>query len=215
MKNILRILLPAMLLVAFSVQAQTLKIATVDLGKVFTNFYKTKLAQADLDDRKNQIFKDENGMNEELIKGQTDWKALVAASADQSLSQDERDKKKQAADAKLKDLQDKQAALDQYIRINRQNLADQFQRMRDKLLAEIRETVNAKAKAGSYNLVIDSAAETVNATPVIVYNSGAPDLTEDVIKQLNVGAPIDLTKPVSIPAPTPMSPPSLLTTNRF
>ncbi|HXE43148.1 MAG TPA: OmpH family outer membrane protein [Candidatus Baltobacteraceae bacterium] len=205
--------IPAILLATFigaTAQAQTLKIATVDLGKVFTNYYKTKLAQGDLDNRKNQIFKDENSMLEDLKKGDTDYKALLASASDQALSQDERDKKKQAADAKLKQLQDSKAALDSYDRSAKQNLADQFQRMRDKLLIEIREIVNAKAKAGGYNLVIDSAAETVNATPVVIYNNSQADLTDDVIKQLNTGAPIDLNSP----AFAPMSAPSLLSTNR-
>lgn len=214
MKNIFKIILTAILLVSFSsvLQAQTLKIATVDLGKVFTNYYKTKLAQADLDDRRTQIFKDENSMLEDLKKGDADYKTLVAAASDQALSQDERDKKKQAADAKLKELQDSKAALDQYDRVNKQNLADQFQRMREKLLAEIRAAVNTKAKAAGYNLVFDSAAETVNATPVIVYNNAQADLTDEVIKQLNIGAPIDVT---SKPASTPTTAPSLMTTNGF
>ena len=64
-------------------------------------------------------------------------------------------------DAKLKQLQDSKAALDQYDRSAKANLADQFQRMRDKILAEIQTAVNTKAKAAGYLLVLDSAAGTV------------------------------------------------------
>src|SRR6185295_4201467 len=109
--------------------------------------------------RKTQIFKDENSMLEDLKKGDTDYKTLLASASDQALSSDERDRKKQAADAKLKQLQDSKAALDSYDRSAKQNLADQFQRMRNKLLVEIRAAVNAKAKIGGYNLVIDAASE--------------------------------------------------------
>jgi outer membrane protein len=214
MKNILRTIFPAMLLMTFlsgSALAQT-KVATVDLGKLFKNYYTTKLAQANLDDRKSQVEKDESGMVEDLKKGDTEYKALLVAANDQAMAPDERDKKKQAADAKLKQLQDSKAALDQYDRSAKANLADQFQRMRDKILAEIQTAVNTKAKAAGYALVLDSAAETVNATPMVVYNAGQTDLTDDVLKQLNAGAPIDLNSTNSIfSSPTP----SMLSTNRL
>ncbi len=215
MKNILKIILPAILLAAFSVQAQTLKIATVDMARVFTNFYKTKFAQADLDDKKNQFFKEEGDMQQSFNKAKADYTTLVAAANDQSLSQEERDKKKQAAMAQLADLQKQQATIEQYERANSENIASQIKRVHDKLLVEIRDVINAKAKAGGYNLVIDSTAETVNVTPIVLYDNGTPDLSDDVIKQLNIGAPIDLNKPDSAPASTPMSPPPLLMTNRF
>lgn len=201
MKYILSLFLSAVLLVVLSAghasaQTQTAKIATVDLGKVFTNFYKTKMAQVSLDASKNQILKDENTMLEDLKKGEGDYKLLLAAANDQALSADQRDKKKVAADAKLKDLQDSKAALDEYDRSAKSRLSDQFQRMRDKILTEIRETVSTKAKAAACTLVLDSAAETVNGTPVVIYNnSGAADLTDEVLKALNAGAPIDVTAP--------------------
>ena len=61
MKHILRTIFPAVLLLAFfsgSALAQT-RIATVDLGNAFTNYYKTKLAQATIQDSANQLTKDE------------------------------------------------------------------------------------------------------------------------------------------------------------
>src|SRR5438270_12212953 len=107
MKNVLKIFRLVVLAILFSAgaasaQQPALKVATFDLGKVFTNFYKFKLAQVSVDDRRNQILKDENGMMDDLKKGENEYKALIAAANDQSLSADERDKKKTLADAKLK-----------------------------------------------------------------------------------------------------------------
>ena len=70
-------------------------------------------------------------------------------------------------------------------------------RMRENILGEIKVAVTAKARAGGYSLVIDAAADTANATTAVVYSSGENDLTDEVLKQLNAGAPIDLTKPVA------------------
>jgi hypothetical protein len=62
-------------------------------------------------------------------------------------------------------------------------------RMRDNIVKEIRDVVNTRGKAGGYNLVFDSSAQTVYQTPYILYSSGQPDLTDDVVKDLNVTAP--------------------------
>jgi dihydrodipicolinate synthase/N-acetylneuraminate lyase len=45
-------------------------------------------------------------------------------------------------------------------------------------------------------MVIDTAAETVNGTPVILYNTTDADLTDEVLKELNAAAPaMDTAKP--------------------
>jgi Skp family chaperone for outer membrane proteins len=49
--------------------------------------------------------------------------------------------------------------------------------------------VNAKAKAAGYSLVFDTASESFNKTPVVVYANGENDLTTNVLAQLNANAP--------------------------
>ena len=64
--------------------------------------------------------------------------------------------------------------------------------MRDSILAEIQDEVKKKAKAAGYTLVVDTAAETINRTPVMVYTSGENDITEEVLTVLNATAPAAL-----------------------
>jgi outer membrane protein len=197
MKNILRTIFPALLLMTFlsgSALAQT-KIATVDLKKLFDNYYKTKLAQASIQERAAQLDADDKSMKDELKKGSDDYQQLLLQANDQALSADERDRRKQAADDKLKQLQASKAAIDQYERQAQTTLGEQRQRMRENILVEIKAAVATKAKSGDYSLVFDAAAETVNGTTTIVYTSGDNDLTDAVLSQLNAGAPIDVTKP--------------------
>jgi outer membrane protein len=207
--KILRTIIPAFLLLAFlstPALAQT-KIATVDLKKLFDNYYKTKLAQASVQEKAAQLDKDDKDMKDDFTKGQGEYQALLEQANDQAISADERDKRKQAADAKLKQLQDSKSAIDQFERQAQATLGEQRQRMRDNILVEIKDAVIAKAKSGGYTLVIDSAAETVNGTTAILYDSGENDLTDAVLSQLNAGAPIDMTKPA---ATTTAEPPSLV-----
>jgi Skp family chaperone for outer membrane proteins len=176
--------------------AQT-KIGTVDLRKLFEGYWKTKQAQAALTDRQVQLGKDIKSMNDDLKKGGEEYQKLLEQASDQAISADQRDKRKLASADKLKDLQDRKAALDQFQRQAQVTLQEQQMRMRENILGEIKVAVTAKARAGGYSLVIDAAAETANATTAVVYSSGENDLTDEVLKQLNAGAPIDLTKPVA------------------
>lgn len=208
----LRTILPALValvILSNSALAQT-KIATVDVSKLFKGYYKTKLAQADIDERRQQIQKDENGMLDELKTDNTDYQQLLDESDDQALSADDRAQKKQSADAKYKEIQDSKAALDQYARSAQANLTEQLTRMHDKIVAAIQAQVATVAKGGGYTIVLDVSAESAGNTPTVIYGSGDVDLTDDVLKQLNAGAPIDTTNPGASGATTP---PPLVNTN--
>jgi len=73
--------------------------------------------------------------------------------------------------------------------------------MRDRILVKIREVIDVHARRGGYTMVLDTVAETINQTPMILYHNGQNDLTDAVLTELNA------TAPVSLPAPAPASAP--------
>ena len=91
--------------------AQT-KIGTVDMRKLFDGYWKTKQAQAALNDRKTQLDKDDKGMRDDLKKGGDEYQKLLEQANDQAISAEERDRRKQAAADKLKQLQESKNAID-------------------------------------------------------------------------------------------------------
>ena len=220
MRNILRTILPAVLLLTFmtgTALAQT-KIATVDLQKLFENYWKTKQAQAAINDRVTQFTKDDKSMTDDLKKANDEYQQLLQQVNDPAISPDERDRRKQAANDKLKQLNDRKTDLDQYDRGAQTLLNDQRQRMVEKIRAEIQTAINAAAKAGGYAVVLNTAADgfnigttSISVPSAVIYSASQVDLTADVLKQLNAGAPIDTTPS----APAASNVPSLLmSTNR-
>ena len=174
---------------AFSATAQT-KVANVDMKKIFNGYWKTKQASSALESRKTELRKEIKDMADGLDKAQTDYKLLLDQSNDQAISADEREKRKQSATSKAKEINNSKVALEQFQRQAEAQLADQSQRMSGNLVTEIQKAVADKAKAGGYTLVLNSAT-----TEVVVYSDSAADITDAVLSQLNAGAPIDLTKP--------------------
>jgi outer membrane protein len=196
MRNFMKAIVPVVLLLTFlsgSAVAQT-KIATVNLKTLFDNYYKTKLAQAAIQERASELDKDYRSMADDLQKGSAEYKKLLESVDDPAISTEERAKRKQAAADKLKQLQESKTAMEQFERQAQSTISDQRMRMRNDILAEIKKAVADKATAGDCTLVLDTAAQTVDETPVIVFSGGENDLTDEVLKQLNAGAPPDLPK---------------------
>ncbi len=184
---------------AGTASAQT-RIATVDLSKIFTDYWKTKQATQALEERKADLIKELESFNDEKKKLLEQYQKLNAEANDQAVSSEERDKRKKATDAKLKELKESDESIKQFTARSDTDLKGQFQRMRSNVLGEIKETVNAKAKAGGYSLVLDTAAETINGTRVFLYSNGENDLTTVVLEQLNAAAPAEVIKPAAKPA---------------
>jgi len=186
-------LLMAFLLAGSSAWAQG-RIATIDLRKVFDNYWKTKQADTTLKDRAGDMEKEHKNMLEDWKKAKDDYNALLASANDQAVSSDERDRKKKSAEEKLKYIKDTEETIVQYEKQARSTLDDQRRRMRENILGEIRTILTSKAKTGGYSLVIDSAAESFNNTPVVLFNTNENDLTDAILTQLNSSAPPDIPK---------------------
>src|SRR5712671_741504 len=99
MRNLLRKLVPGLLLMSLltgSALAQS-KIATVDLRKVFDNYWKKKQAEASLKDRQTDMEKEDRNMVDDYKKVKEDYQSLLATANDQAVSAEERDKRKTSA----------------------------------------------------------------------------------------------------------------------
>jgi len=193
MKN-LRLTVFAVLIIAVgtvSAVAQN-KVASVDMKKLFNGYWKTKQAQAALENRKTELAKEIKDMANGLEKAQTDYKSLLDQANDQAISADERDKRKSDAADKAKEINASKAAIEQFQRQAEAQLTDQSQRMSGNLVSEIQKAVTDKAKAGNYSLVVNAAS-----VEAVVYVSADNDLTSAVLSQLNAGAPIDVSTPAS------------------
>ncbi len=193
MKNVIKKLVLAGVASAFilngaAVRAE-MKIATVDLRKVFDNYYKTKQADEILKKEGDDVQKDHKEMVDKYKKLEQDWKDLISRANDQAISSAERDKAKQQAEKKLVELRDEEQYVNDFDRVAQQKLFEKKKLKWDAIVTEIRQVVNSKCKAAGYNLVLDISGETMNNTPVVLYTDGSNDVTDTILKELNATAP--------------------------
>jgi outer membrane protein len=196
MKSLLRRIIPGLLLISLlsgSACAQG-RLATVDLRKVFEGYWKTRKADAQLKERAADMEKERKTMLDDWKKGKEEYQTLLSDANNQVLSPEERDKRKKSAEDKLKQLKETEDTIQQYERQARTTLDEQRKRMRESILEEIRAALNLKAKSAGYALVVDTTAETINNTPVVLFSNNENDMTQVVLEQLNTSAPIELPK---------------------
>ena len=109
MRRLLKKLVPGVLLLSLlggSAFAQT-RVATVNLQKVFDKYWKTEQAVAALKDRVAEMEKSHKEMLDEWKKAKEDYQKLLEDANNQAVSAEQRDKRKKAAEDKIKELHDK------------------------------------------------------------------------------------------------------------
>src|SRR5580693_10323242 len=98
MKKVLMQLAVAALLLTLSTgpACAQARIATVDLRKLFENYWKTKRDDAALKDRADDLKKEGVGLEDDLKKANDEYTQMREDSNDQAVSAEERDKRKTA-----------------------------------------------------------------------------------------------------------------------
>ena len=169
-------------------------LAFVDLRKVFDGYYKTKQADLNLKEEANELQKQQKELLDGFKKNEEDWKKMIDRANDQAISTEERDRSKQAAEKKLMELREMEQTIGQFDRSARAKLAEKQRRKREQVLQEIREVINKRAKSQGVMWVLDTAAESYNQTPIVLYTNGQNDWTETVLTEINSTAPPGLMK---------------------
>lgn len=204
--------LPALLLVwgcllaaAPAARAQS-RVAVIDVKKVFDSYWKTRQADTNLKERARQLDQTRQRMLDDYKKVGTDYKALLDSSTDPVLSATERARRKQNADRKLTELRELEQSTDQFETQLRQTLSEQQRLLRDDIIQEIRHKVAAKARQRGYTMVLDTAAETINQTPMMIFTNGENDITNEIVAELNAASPPPAPAPAAVRFPTTISP---------
>lgn len=170
------------------------KIGTVDMNRVFSEYYKTKDAQAKYSDAEKAANEDLNSRVETLKKGMQEISQANADLQKQNLSKEDLEAKRKALQPKI----DAARALDREIadfRSSKQKaLQDQFLRMRKDIVDDIMKSVNELVKAKGFDIVFDKSGLSAGAVPVVLYSRDDLDFSAEVTAALNKNAPAKAAK---------------------
>ena len=129
---------------------EPVKIATVDLLRVFDSYWKTKLSNDQLKKRGADFDKARGGMIDDLNLLKEDYTKLNASSQDPANSDEKRSGDLKKAQEKLIEYERLEQQISDFDKNAQRTLADQTRRLRKDRLEEIQEVINTKAKELGY-----------------------------------------------------------------
>ncbi len=179
----------ATVLTALPAQAQAIKIGIVDMKRVFSEYHKTKDAEQAVNEGKASAKKELDERSAKYKQLLEKFQELNALIRDEAISEEKRaEHTKEAQDvaAEAKSLEREMAEF----RTRRETmLQEQVMRMRKGILDEITAIVEANSKDQGYDLVFDKSGLSMNAVPFLLHSKDAVDFSNEIIAELNKGAP--------------------------
>ena len=204
MKKYLLLTLAAAVLGSASASAQNIKVGTVDMKKVFESYYKTKDAEAKINEARNGAKKELEDRMDVAKKTLDEVKKLDEEINKPELSKEAKEQKAKSRSEKATELQNMDREIREFQQSREKQLQEQSVRMRAGIVEDINKVIDGKVKAENFDLVFDKSGPSLNGVPIVLFSRESYEFTEAVVTALNKNkgkeAPAD--KPATGDKPT-------------
>jgi outer membrane protein len=161
------------------------RIVTIDLNKVFNDYYKTPIATAKLKDTVDSYKKEHDDMVANYKKEINELNKLREEQDKTEYTAEVREQKRKAVAEKIAETQKLNRDIEEYDNSHQNILKDQTQRMRTTIVKEITDVIAKEARDQGYQFVFDKSGNTLNGLPAVVFSQDNTEITDDIVKILN------------------------------
>lgn len=169
---------------AISLHAE-MKIGTVDMNHVFTDYKRTSEVKAKYNASGEAIEKELNERAADLKKKMDEINQLTTAIEKSDLPKKELDAKKKECEEKIEKARALDRELVEYRSAKQKKLQDEFLGMRQGIIDDIMKVVNDQTKARGFDLVLDKSGLSAGAVPVVLVARPDLDISDEVLSILN------------------------------
>ncbi len=185
MKKALFLLLLFGVAAGFAAPPPPQRFAVVRMDVLFRRYYRSKIAEEELN-RQSEIYRNYlTERNKELKKLEQEIASLREEAQNIALTEEYRRGREAECIAKERDLAEQAAELRRYANDRAARLRQLEETRRNEIISEIRSAVSRKALAENYDFVFDVSGNTANNVPAVIVWPQAVDLTESVLEALN------------------------------
>ena len=168
--------------------AAPLKVATVDLTRLFKEYYRTKIIEQDFNEQ-SKVYRNYIARQaESLRKSEAEYRQKLDASLNVAMAPAEREKRRSEVQSLENELKRRRAELEQYAANKARALQKSAEEQRLKVIEEIRAEIRRRAAIDGYTLVLDKSAKSTSDAAIVLYSVDSLDITERVLTELNRGA---------------------------
>ena len=183
------LLCTAALCVVSSAANAQFKLGTVDMNQVFTAYFKTKDAEAKINDARAAAKKELDERLETLKKAMEEINKTNQEIEKPELSKDGKEKLSKQRDEKVQEARNLDREIAEFRQTRERQLQEQFMRMRKDIVDDIMKVVNEKVKTAGYDLVLDKTGVSMGQVPLVLYSRADLDFSNEIISILNKNAP--------------------------
>ena len=176
------------------------KLGTVDMNKIFSAYYKTKDAEARINEARNAAKGELDERMDTYKKDVDDINKLNDDIQKPALSADAKASKTKDRDDKIQETKNLEREISEFQKTREKQLQEQAVRMRNGIVDEITKLVNDKVKTENYDVVMDRSGLSLNGVPILMYAKDGLDFSDDIIVQLNKNKPKDSETGAATPA---------------
>ena len=192
MKNTARFLLALAIVSSAALVAQAQpapKIMTVDMAKLYDSHYKTEEQMAKLRGDEQKAQEELDRLNKEGNALVEQYKELADQANNPATTAEAKQKAGAAAQAKLQDIQKKQNEVQSFTNNTRGSLQQRVNTFKTIMIEEITKLASDVAKRKGATLVFDKSGLGLLGVQTIIYSDAAYDITDDVMKEINLSRP--------------------------
>jgi outer membrane protein len=198
-----------------SAHAAEMKVGTLDMNKIFTNYYKTKDAETKINEQKAAAQTEFNSRMDAYRKSLDEITQINKdLESNKALSAAAKDEKSKRRESLIAENQGQQRDIEQFRVTREKQIQEQIVRLRNQMVEDIMKIVQDKVKGENFDMIFDKSGSSMNGVPVVVYSRDNMEFSDDIIKTLNKSRPADA--PAATPAatapkggatPAPVAPP--------
>jgi outer membrane protein len=167
------------------------KIGTVDMNKIFSAYYKTKDAEARINEARNSAKQELDERMDTYKKNLDEINALNQDIEKPALSAEAKAAKTKQRDDKIQETKNLEQEITEFRQTREKQLQEQAVRMRNGIVDEITKLVLDKVKVENYDLVMDRSGLSLNGVPILIFAKEGLDFSDDIITELNKNKPKD------------------------
>ena len=203
MKKTILLSLLAVAIGSAGASAQNIKIGTVDMKKVFESYYKTKDAEAKINEARNGAKKELEDRMDVAKKTLDEVKKIDEEITKPELS---KEAKAKGRNEKSNELQGMDREIREFQQSREKQLQEQSVRMRAGIVDEINKVVAERVKAENFDIVLDKSGPSLNGVPIVLYSRDTYEFTDAVVTALNKNKGKEAPAAAPVAAPKPDAP---------
>jgi len=178
------IILFIFLSITSSVYAKT---GFVNLRELFEGFYKTELAQDQINQQIEEVSFERELRLEDISQIREEIENLRSESRDEKLSEEARKNKRLQLEDRLIEMQTVQKELRDFETLRKKQIDEQNKRMQKGLLDEIQAEIIKYGDENGYDVIIDRSAKSSLGTEIVLFVGLRSDVTAFILERLNKG----------------------------